>query len=436
MAPRSSTFAAAALLLVFGCSSPEPPAGAGAHRPGPETSPHVAAAGPRPMSSEVVFAPEIPPALRPDASLGDIELPPIPVPEGRVPVPDEAGGEFVEEEGGFEEEAGPGEVPEFVLEADPAVCEEEVSFEEEVFVDEEPVVIEEIRYGDPDDGGTAVLVVQGWNSWACGPFPVVHGARGYDPCATPRDGACWEPNDYDPCWNPCTDPKWGSWNMVEEEKGHRRHVGGEMTGGRRGGPAPKAPEPRRDPPAPAPAARTPEIARLEPVAQVPASRPDPSPRLSAPPRAERVRVQDDDVPAARVPGGGWSATRETPAREPAPRTTTPRHVSRVPEPAAEPEARPAPRTTGRSAKEPEPSTPAETPAARPERASGRGTPVARVEPKVVPVAEPKAEPRREPRAERRREPRAEPAPEIQAPTPPPPPPPAPAPRSSGGKRGK
>ena len=53
MKPRSSSLAAATLVLGFGCSSSNP-SPAEARRPGPEASPVVAAAGPRvPSRAEI-----------------------------------------------------------------------------------------------------------------------------------------------------------------------------------------------------------------------------------------------------------------------------------------------------------------------------------------------------------------------------------------------
>jgi hypothetical protein len=95
-----------------------------------------------------------------------------------------------------------------------------VRYEETVEVDTEVVEI-----------GTPVLVIEGYSSWAYGPFHAVRSAPCFDPCFTPPRGACWEPVAYDPCWNPCCDPAFGSWQAFDrdcndhQQGGGSRHVG-------------------------------------------------------------------------------------------------------------------------------------------------------------------------------------------------------------------
>ncbi len=353
MTPRSSTFAASALLLVLGCSAPETPTGAAAHRPAPSASPTVAAAGPRVLSNEVVFVPALPAALRAPAGVAQEEdlLPPIPAPEGWVPAPEEASLEV----------PGPGV---------PGQGDEPVFVEEAVFEDAgldggtweeapEEIVVEEIGYVEIVELGsgeiaTPVLVVEGYSSWGHGPYPVVRSSRRFDPCFTPPRGACWDA-DFDPCWNAGTDPDWGTWNMVCEER--ERRTGGGSPGirvvdDRESPEPPKSPRPRREPvvrevppvapgptPPAAPRVRSTRPVRPEPAAvEIPvasAPRREPVARASREVQRERARAGDDAVPPPRTTGGG---RKSAPAAEPAPPTRTAREprAERHPVPREEP----------------------------------------------------------------------------------------------------
>ncbi len=104
--------------------------------------------------------------------------------------------------------------------------------------DEEPAAVEIVRYEESVDVGTEVvvigtpvLVIERTTCVAYGPFRAVRCAPAFDPCFTPPRGACWEPIAYDTTWNPCCDPRYGSWEAFDKAccepapRGGGGHVG-------------------------------------------------------------------------------------------------------------------------------------------------------------------------------------------------------------------
>ncbi|MCK6481973.1 MAG: hypothetical protein L6R43_18055, partial [Planctomycetes bacterium] len=220
----------AALALGCGGSTLLPPEGNSPLPPKERPAAAAAAATPRPVSREVVFAPEIPPALRPAPRPGEGEvillgggvrsvgapeeepvlddgswLPPVPAPPGVVPAAEEIPEDFLPAFAPAEEPL-PEESPEEWIGEEPPVEVVEVAYYEVIEVPIETTVA----------FGTPVLVVDGYNCWGWGRFPAFSSHRGYDPCAFPRGGAWWE-SAYDPCWNPCFDPCWGSWDAWDRD---------------------------------------------------------------------------------------------------------------------------------------------------------------------------------------------------------------------------
>lgn len=413
MKPRATTLAASVLLLVAGCSGP---AAVEAESPVPAYSPAVAAAIPTRPSGGVVFAP-VPAAARGDG----VDLPPIPIPDGYIPAAEAdalaeegdplPGPVFAEVEGGGGEHGFLAEPPDDPFEE---VVIEEIPYEETIDIGGETVEI-----------GTPVLIVQGTSSWAYGRFPVVRSSRRFDPCFTPPRGASWAPVDYDPCWSPCTDPAWGTWNRVDGVRDPRGHVGIEVVADHH--PAPRAPKPHSDPvvrqdppaapppaPAPAPVSR---FTRVVPaVHEEPA---EPAPQTSR--RATAGRSRGPAPAAVRSDPPSWYTP---PARAPAP----------APEPAVEERTSAVRRARPTPEARPDPPDPA--PAARTERVQVRERP----EPAAAParqerrVEPPRPEPVREP-AQGRNGGRDR-TPEVQAPPPPPPPPPQPPEQHDRGGSGR
>jgi hypothetical protein len=209
---------AAGALLAAGCSPDPAPSPAPAPAGNTVATAPAPAVPPRPDWNRPAFAPEPPagaarrPAEKPspfvlvraDGTPYDGDLPEIPVPAGWVP----AKLDFGDDEGPVFNALGDEVIDIPAAPAEPV----------EEYVGEE-VLVETVVYEDAVEVGTnyvsigtPVLVVEGWSSWGCGPFPAVRGCGTFDPCWTPPRGACWEPLPYDPCWNPCADPAWRSWN--------------------------------------------------------------------------------------------------------------------------------------------------------------------------------------------------------------------------------
>jgi hypothetical protein len=241
MDARIPKIVVAALLLAGGCArTPAPPAGKSSATAPPQVQPRPAG------WDRPVFAPEPPHGTAPAARSGvapftlvradgtpiEEDLPDIPRPAGWVPAAkpssrDVLGLDFDRPEFGEDDV--------IVIDLPPAPPE---AGGDEAGCEEESVAVETVVYYEAVDAGTEivevgypVLVVEGWRSWGCGPFPAVRSARCFDPCVTPPRGACWEPLPYDPCWNPCGDPEWRSWNSFanacedRDLQPRRRHVG-------------------------------------------------------------------------------------------------------------------------------------------------------------------------------------------------------------------
>ena len=333
------TLAAAAALLASSCTgTPLPPDGSAALRPKASQFPARAAAAPRSVSREVVFAPSTPPALLPPSSRpedgtvihlgrraksvgadpsepGDYDdgsfLPPVPPPPGVEASTEEIPSDFLE--------GGPAGDP-----GEPVFAEEEwvegsewVDGEEsceEPWEEDSVVEVVEVSYYEVVEVptyttvtfGTPVLVMDGYRCWGWGRFPAVRNAHRYDPCSTPRHGAWWD-SRYDPHWNPCYDPSYGSWERWDEacrsngnvyldrdgdrfrtrfgpdhDDGHDRHDG--ATTVKIGGNRPPAIPPAGGSAGPKPfegggftRVSAPPLPREEPVASVPAPAPAPRP---------------------------------------------------------------------------------------------------------------------------------------------------------------